>query len=185
MLMYKIKQHYLLVAQQLDIPKDTLSLIDFNNPHRHHVIIPIDSINGMVIKALLYARSMTNDVEAFHVEPYEGEADKLKRKWAMLHTEIPLIIKESPYRDIVGPLTEYIGSEEYASRPGDLITVLLPQFFVSKWYQALLHNNTSLFIANAMLNKHNVVVSILPFYLAAYNVKKYQKADDIKDSQED
>ncbi|HBQ84922.1 MAG TPA: amino acid permease [Syntrophomonas sp.] len=185
MLMYKIKQHYLLVAQQLDIPNDTLSLIDFNNPHRHHVIIPIDSINGMVIKALLYARSMTNDVEAFHVEPYEGEADKLKRKWAMLNTEIPLIIRESPYRDVVGQLTEYIGSEEHASRPGDLITVLLPQFFVSKWYQALLHNNTSLFIANAMLNKHNVVVSILPFYLAAYNVKKYQKVDDIKDSQEE
>ncbi|MEN6327335.1 MAG: APC family permease, partial [Syntrophomonas sp.] len=171
MLMYKIKQHYLSVAKQLDIPNDLLGLLDLDSPHNHHVVVPIDSLNGMVIKALRYARSMTSEVEAFHVEPYAGEADKLRRKWAMLNTKIPLIIKDSPYRDVVGPLIEYIDSEEHASRPGDIITVLLPQFFVYKWYQALLHNNTSLFIANAMLNKHNVVVSILPFYLEAYNEK--------------
>lgn len=67
----------------------------------------------------------------------------------MLNTRIPLIIKQSSCRDVVGTLSEYIDSEEHASRPGDIITVLLPQFLVSKWYEALLHNNTSLFIANA------------------------------------
>lgn len=179
MLMYKIKQHYISVAQQLDIPNDMLEQIDLDSPHKHHVIVPIDSLNGMVIKALRYARSMTTEVEAFHVEPYTGEADKLRRKWAMLNTQIPLIIKESPYRNIVGTLKDYIDSEEHASRPGDVITVLLPQFFVTKWYQALLHNNTSLFIANAMLNKHNVVVSILPFYLSIYNEKIEKMAQKV------
>jgi hypothetical protein len=178
MLMYKIKAHYRSVAKQLDIPNDLLGLLDLDSPHNHHVVVPIDSLNGMVIKALRYARSMTPEVEAFHVEPYAGEADKLRRKWAMLNTKIPLIIKDSPYRDVVGPLIEYIDSEEHASRPGDIITVLLPQFFVYKWYQALLHNNTSFFIANAMLNKHNVVVSILPFYLEAYNEKMAKLRDN-------
>jgi amino acid transporter len=178
MLMYKIKQHYLSVAKQLDIPNDILGLLDLDNPQNHYVIVPIDSVNGMVIKALRYARSLTSKVVAFHVEPYAGEADKLRRKWAMLNIKIPLIIKESPYRDVVGPLIEYIDSEEHASRPGDIITVLLPQFFVYKWYQALLHNNTSFFIANAMLNKHNVVVSILPFYLEAYNEKMAKLRDN-------
>jgi len=73
---------------------------------------------------------------------------------------------------VVGTLIEYIDSEEHASRPGDMITVLLPQFFVSKWYEALLHNNTSLFIANALFGKHNVVVSVLPFHITVYNEKK-------------
>jgi len=91
-----------------------------------------------------------------------------------LNSDIPLIIKHSPYREVVGPLKEYIDSEEHASKSGDIITVLLPQFFVSKWWQMLLHNNTSLFIANAMFSNRNVVVSILPFYLedlGRYNTK--------------
>jgi amino acid transporter len=174
MLMYKIKQHYRSIAQQLDIPNDMLGRLDLDNPSEHHVIIPIDSLNGMVIKALRYARSMSKEVEAFHVETYAGEADKLRRKWDMLNTRIPLVIKQSPYRDVVGTLIEYIDSEEHASRPGDLITVLLPQFLVKKWYEALLHNNTSLFIANALFSKHNVVVSVLPFHLESYNEKKRQ-----------
>jgi len=165
LLMLKVKNHYRSVAQQLDIPNDTLSKIDLVSPHSHHVIVPIDSLNVMVVKALRYARTMTENVEAFHIETYEGEADKLKNKWAMLNGDIPLVIRHSPFREVVGPLKEYIDSEEHSSQPGDVITVLLPQFFVPKWWQMALHNNTSLFIANAMFSKRNVVVSILPFYL--------------------
>lgn len=180
MAMYKIKQHYNSVARQLDIPNDILGIMALDTPAEHHVIVPIDSLNGMVVKALRYARSMSADVEAFHVETYAGEADKLRRKWSMLNTRIPLIIKQSPYRDVVGTLIEYIDSEEHASRPGDLITVLLPQFLVSKWYEALLHNNTSLFIANALFSKNNVVVSVLPFHLESYNERKKQLLLDKK-----
>jgi hypothetical protein len=43
---------------------------------------------------------------------------------------------------------------------------------VPKWWQMILHNNTSLFIANAMFSKRNVVVSILPFYLE--DLKKFK-----------
>lgn len=172
MIMLKIKKHYQSVAQQLDISNDTLSKIDLVLPHSHHVIVPIDSLNVMVVKALRYARTMTNNVEAFHIETFEGEADKLRKKWAMLNTDIPLVIKQSPYREVVDPLKEYIDSEEHASKPGDIITVLLPQFFVSKAWQMALHNNTSLFIANALFSKRNVVVSILPFYLE--DLKKYK-----------
>jgi len=163
--MQRIKQHYMTVAEQLDIPNDVLGYLDLDTPCAHHIIVPIDSLNAMVVKAIRYARSITPNVEVFHVETYEGEADKLRKKWDMLNTRVPLIIKESPYREVVGPLIDYIDSEEHGSAPGDMITVLLPQFFVYKWYHAALHNNTSIFIANAMLNKHNVIVSILPFYL--------------------
>ncbi|MEN6460717.1 MAG: APC family permease [Syntrophomonas sp.] len=164
-IMFRIKEHYNSVARQLDVPNETLTTLDLKSHFAHHVIVPIDSLNALVIKALRYASSITDNVEAFHVEPMDGEADKLKRKWSMIDTDIPLVIKHSPYREVVGPLIKYIDSEEHASKPGDIITVLLPQFFVSKWWEAGLHNNTSLFIANAMLNKHNVVVSILPLYL--------------------
>ena len=163
--MLKIKSHYMIVAEQLDLPNEYLTELKFTTSYSHHVIVPIDSLNVMVVKALRYARSITPNVEAFHVEIYEGEADKLRRKWELLNTDIPLIIKFSPYREVVNLLTEYIDSEEHASQPGDVISVLLPQFFVSHSWEMALHNNTSLFIANAMLKKRNVIVSIIPFYL--------------------
>ncbi len=183
LLMTKIKQHYMSVAEQLDIPNCTLSSINIDIPYGHHVIVPIDSLNAMVLRALRYARSITPNVEAFHLETYEGEADKLRKKWEILNTSIPLIIKHSPYREVIGPLTQYIDSEEHASQPGDIITVLLPQFFVSKWWETFLHNNTSLFIANAMLHKRNVVVSILPFYLHDWDrkMKAIQNRQQIKE----
>ena len=163
--MLKIKSHYMMVAKQLDIPNEHLAKLKFTTSYSHHVIVPIDSLNAMVVKALRYARSLTPNVEAFHVEINEGGADKLKLKWALLNTDIPLIVRFSPYREVVNLLTEYIDSEEHASQPGDVITVLLPQFFVSHRWEMALHNNTSLFIANAMLKKRNVIVAIIPFYL--------------------
>lgn len=171
-IMLRIKSHYRLVAEQLDIPNDSLAQINLNSDYQHHVIVPVDSLNAMVVKALQYARSLTPHVEVFHVEIYAGESEKLRRKWDLLNTDIPLVVKFSPYREVVNLLAEYIDSEEHASRPGDIITVLLPQFFVPHRWEMALHNNTSLFIANAMLKKRNVIVSMIPFYLE--DLKNYR-----------
>ena len=73
---------------------------------------------------------------------------------------------------MVGPLIEYIESEEHASQPGDMITVLLPQFIVKKWRDMFLHNNTSIFIANALFHERNIVVSVLPFSIDDLGVQR-------------
>lgn len=175
MLMLGIRRHYFQVAEKLDIPNEDLGLISLEAPYTHHVIVPIDSLNSMVISALCYARSLSPNVEAFHVETFIGEADKLRGKWALLNTDISLIVRHSPYREVVGPLLEYIRSEEHASRPGDKITVLLPQFIVTKWWDMALHNNTSLFIANALFHEQNIVVSVLPFFLEDLSERRTRK----------
>lgn len=179
--MLRIRRHYASVAKQLDIPNELLPKISLRFEFKHHIIVPIDSLNSMVLKALRYARGITPNVEAFHVEIAEGGSAKLIRKWAELDTDIPLVIKHSPYREIVKTLTEYIESEEHSSKPGDMITVLLPQFFVSRWWQTMLHNNTSLFIANAMFHKRNVVVSVLPFYLEDLLTRREMENKTIKE----
>jgi hypothetical protein len=175
LLMLRIHRHYCQVAEKLDIPNEYLGQVSLEAPYSHHVIVPIDSLNSMVVSALRYARSLCLNVEAFHVETFIGEADKLKSKWELLNTDVPLIVKHSPYREVVGPLLEYIRSEEHASKPGDKITVLLPQFIVTKWWDMALHNNTSLFIANALFHERNIVVSVLPFYLEDITGRRRQK----------
>ncbi|HBV97834.1 MAG: amino acid permease [Peptococcaceae bacterium BICA1-7] len=164
-LMLKVKNHYVSIAKQLDIPNERLGSVSLTARYKHHFIVPISSLNGSVILALRYARSLTPNVIAFHVETYEGGADKLRKKWSQLDTDVPLVIRFSPYREIIGPLAEYIDSEEHESKPGDMITVLLPQFIVSKGWEMLLHNNTSVFIANALFDRRHVILAVLPFYL--------------------
>lgn len=161
--MIQIKKHYLAVAKQLDIPNDQLSKLKLTPKKPPHVIIPVQSLNAMVVKTLRYAQSISPNVVAFHVGINEEEADKLRRKWAQLQTNIPLVIKLSPYREVVDPLVDFIKSEEHASEPGDMITILLPQFIVPKWWEVGLHNNTSLFIAKSLLKDRDIVVSVLPF----------------------
>lgn len=163
--MLKVRRHYSNVAKQLDIPNQQIENINLAPKPQTFVILPVQSLNIMVIKALRYARSLSSEIEVFHVETYEGEADKLRMKWAKLKIDIPLVIKQSPYRDIVKPLTEYINSNEHASKPSDIVTILLPQFVVAKPWEMALHNNTSIFIARALLKKRNIVVSFLPFYI--------------------
>ncbi|MGE5380010.1 MAG: amino acid permease [Methylocystaceae bacterium] len=161
--MYWIYHHYRSLAQHLDVPNADLEHLEFDVNYEHYVIIPIDSFNRMVLRTLRYARSMSPHVIAFHVEVLPGEADKLRQKWSLFKTDIPLVIKSSPYREVIGPLRDYINSAELHARKGDLITVLLPQFVVKHWWEAALHNNTSLFIANGLFHQHNVVISVLPF----------------------
>jgi amino acid transporter len=163
--MLKVRSHYTVIAKQLDIPNDMIENLKIDLPRTPYVIVPIQSLNVMVIKALRYAKSISDKVEVFHIETHEGEADKLRAKWAKLKTDIPLIIKLSPYREIVKPLNEYINSSEHASKPGDIITILLPQFIVPKAWQMFLHNNTSLIIGSSLLTNRHIVVSLLPFYI--------------------
>jgi hypothetical protein len=48
-----------------------------------------------------------------------------------------------------------------------MITVLLPQFVVNKWWEVFLHSQTNLSIASALIKEEsgNIVVSVLPFAL--------------------
>jgi hypothetical protein len=168
-LMLQVHKHYISVAQDLDVADEDIGRLSADAVSSDHVIIPVDNLNAVALYALRYAKSLSNNVEAFHVETQVGEADKLRRKWEALHTDIPLIIKYSEYRDVVQPLIEYIDSAESALKPGDsdMITVLLPQFIVNNWWEVILHSQTSLSIASALLKerRRNIVVSLLPFAL--------------------
>jgi hypothetical protein len=76
--------------------------------------------------------------------------ENLRQQYERLRVDIPLIVRYSPCSKIVEPLLEYIESEEYNYKKGDIITVLLPQLEVSKWWQRILHNQTRLFIAREL-----------------------------------
>ena len=78
---------------------------------------------------------------------------------------------------MVDPLLKFIKSAEYDYKPGDMITVILPQFTVSKWWHRLLHNQTRIYIERELLKHKLLVVSTMPLQMkddnTALRSKKY------------
>ncbi|MGE5474364.1 MAG: APC family permease [Ignavibacteriales bacterium] len=163
---FRIKQHYTAVALQLKKTDEDLAEIDIDDDkYVNHVIVPIASINKASIRALRYAKTISNKVTAFHVSINEEDSDKIRKRWELLNTDIKLYIRYSPYRKIIEPLLELIESEEYEYKKGDMITVVLPKFSVSSLWHNLLHNHTRFFLENKLLKYKHIVVATMPLQL--------------------
>ncbi|HBF37112.1 MAG TPA: amino acid permease [Firmicutes bacterium] len=163
----KIKRHYKAVAEQLRLKPEELGALDFSKAtYRNHVIVPIESINRASVRALRYAKTISDNIVAFNIATNEEAEHRFKEKWNQLNTNIPLIVKYSPYRKVVEPLLDFIESyEEHNYQPGDMITVILPQFSVCHWWQNILHNQSRLFITRNLLKHKHIVIATIPLQL--------------------
>lgn len=162
----KVKRHYTSVYKQLRIKPEEYDKFDMNSKkYNNHIIVPIESINHSSVRALKYAKTISDNIIAFNVAIDEEAANELRVKYEKLNSGVPLIVQFSPYREIVDPLLKFIASEEYAYKNGDIITVILPQFKVNKWWHNILHNNTEYFIRKQLLKHKHIVVSTIPLQL--------------------
>lgn len=119
----------------------------------------------VIVIAIRYVSTICDDITAFSVVIHADVEKKLVENYRKRNSSIPLIIKHSEYRRIVSPLIEYIDSAEYDFRQGDMITVGMPQFHVTKWWQSLLHNQTQLLIQRKLLQKYHIAIVTIPFQL--------------------
>lgn len=162
-IMTKVRKHYESVAQSLKYSVDE-PFRKHENP-ANHIIVPIDSFNRSFVKAYNYASIIGDDVTLFHVSLDEESSEKLINKLANRNIQNPIEIRRAPYRNITKLLFEYIGEKEKEMKEGDMITIVMPQFVVEKWWHQLLHNQTSLFLKARLLTKRNVAVVTIPYLL--------------------
>jgi amino acid transporter len=131
---------------------------------RHVVLVPIGGIQRAVVKALRYARTLSNDVRAVYVEVDPAGTDAIRRLWPEWGQDVKLVVLESPYRSLMEPLLEYVEQVQQQDQYG-YVTVILPEFVPHRLWQHLLHNQHALLIKGALLFKPNVVVTSVPFHL--------------------
>jgi amino acid transporter len=155
-----IHKHYVIVAKQLS----TEGLEDLR-PIKHTVIVPISGIHRGVVGALQYAKSIAPDhVQAVYVDFDEEATAKLREKWERWGAGVKLVVLPSPYRELTRPLLRYIARLE-RKNGNDIVTVVLPEFVPAKWWQHLLHNQSSLMLKGALLFKEGVIVTSVPYHL--------------------
>jgi amino acid transporter len=130
----------------------------------HTVIVPVAAVNRVARQTLAYARSISSNVTAIFITDDEAEIEQMRDAWEALGTDVPLVIIESPYRSVVGPLLSYL-DEIDRQRPDDTLTVVLPEFIARHWWEQPLHNQTALRIKAALLFRPGTVVTSVPYHL--------------------
>jgi hypothetical protein len=160
LLFRKIRRHYLRVGSEL-----TLEGFREEPPTGHTVLVPVSGIHRGVVTALHYAQAISSDVEAVTVSLDPGSTEQMRKGWAEYAPEVPLVVLDSPYRSVIGPIREYIEKVKGRSTR-HLVTVVLPEFVPAHWWEHFLHNQTALALKTILLFSKRTVVTSVPHHLA-------------------
>jgi amino acid transporter len=143
-----IKKHYRTVGKQLSLHGLPPSLRPYPAPR---VVIPISGVHRGIIDAVDFARGISRDVTAVYIELDPAATERVKKDWERWFPDIPLEVRPSPYRSVVGPLLEYLDETDEKHNDGQLAAVVLPEFVPAKWWHGLLHNQTTWLLKAALL----------------------------------
>lgn len=156
----RIQAHYQSVVKQLALPETGYC----PQPFEHTVLVLVSSLNRGTIPALEYARTISERVEAVHVELDARSTQNLKKAWDEWGCGVPLVVLKSPYRSITEPLLDYINEVE-ARYEHDIVTIIVPEFVTKKFWHNLLHNQTAILIKTLLRFQRGKVVTSVRYYL--------------------
>jgi amino acid transporter len=163
----RIHQHYIDVGKQLSLrglPPD----LKPTPPMR--LVVPVSGIHRGIVDAMDFAQSISKDITALYIELDPGTGEELSKEWECWWPDIPLVVLPSPYRSIIRPLLDYLDEDDRKHNDGTLAAVVLPEFIPAKWWQQLLHNQTSLLIKTALLYRRRTlgfqrIIIDVPYHL--------------------
>jgi amino acid transporter len=156
-----IKRHYTRVSAALAVTPDQ------GRPQQvdHTVVVLVGRIHIGVLKAISYARSLRpQHIVALYVSYDDDGRREIEKQWKDFGIDVPLEIVASPYRDLVEPIEKYL-DELDARWTNETVTVVIPEFVVSKWYEQLLHNQSALLLKGKLLFREGTVVTSVPYHV--------------------
>jgi amino acid transporter len=181
LLFRSISRHYASVAERLTAASP-LSIEELAQAE-HIMIVPVAELNRPAVRGLTYACSLTSHVIAIHVVTGPEEEAAFRAAWKkwiagvrerltppggqrsrIRSCEPHLVIIESPYRSLLSPLVTYIDALR-DSNPQASISVILPEFVTTHWWERLLHNQTALRLKLRLYTEPGVVVVNIPYHL--------------------
>lgn len=164
-IMLGINKHYRSVANELALPEepgDERAL-----PSRVHAVVLVSRIHKPTMRALSYARaSRSSDLHAVTVAVEPDATAALVAEWNRREIPVQLTVLDSPYREMMRPVLEYIDRLRKA-HPRDMVAVYVPEYVLGHWWEHLLHNQSALRLKTALLFKPGVVMVSVPWRLSS------------------
>jgi amino acid transporter len=166
-MMKGISRHYKAIAVELD-------LVEFDKPvlpSRNHALILVSKLHLPTMRAIAYAKATRPDsLQALTIQIDEAESNHLLDQWARHGIDVPLVILDSPYREVTKPLLEYVRGLR-RNKPRDVVTIFLPEYVLGRWWEQLLHNQSALRLKARLLFEPGVMVTSVPWQLRSSRVQ--------------
>ena len=161
MLMLGIRRHYRVVDAALALERIPEGKEVAADPI---VIVPIARFDRAARQAIAFANSISRNATAVHITNDPKEAAEMKDRWPEWAGSTELVVVESPYRALIGPLLRYMDALQ-AQDPKRPIVVVLSEFVPRHWWEQLLHNQTSLRLKLRLFGRRNTIVADVPYHL--------------------
>ncbi len=127
------------------------------------VIVPVARLDQPSIEALSFARSIASDALAVHITNDAASAAMLREQWSRLGSGPELVIVESPYRALIGPLLRYLDALQRQD-PDRRLLVVLSEVVPRHWWDNFLHNQTALRLKLRLFFRPNTIVADVPYH---------------------
>ena len=130
------------------------------------VIVPIARLDRPALAAIAFANSISNEAVAVHVTNDPDAANELRKRWPSWASSTSLVVVESPYRALIGPLLAYMDAlqKQAPERP---IVVVLNEVVPRHWWENFLHNQTGLRLKLRLFSRPNTIVADVPYLPSA------------------
>ena len=168
-MMSGIRRHYDQTSAELE-PEPRGEVL----PARIHAVVLVSRLHRPTLQALAFARASRPDtLTAVTVCTATDEARVLQERWAERGIPVPLTVLDSPYRDITGPVLDYVAGLLHNS-PRDVVAVYIPEYVVGHWWENLLHNQSALRLKARLLFQRQVMVISVPWQLRSSHPDEQQ-----------
>jgi amino acid transporter len=160
-LMKRIHRHYQSVSHELDVGLAERPVL----PSRNHAVVLVSRLHLPTMRALAYAKATRpSTLEAVTVRLDDEDTTDLEQQWAVHDIDIPLVVLDSPYREMTRPVLTYVRGIRRHS-PRDVVTIFIPEYVVGRWWEQLLHNQSALRLKARLLFEPGVMVTSVPWQL--------------------
>ena len=136
-------------------------------PYREErAVVPIPGLNRPVVQAINVARSVSADVRAVYITDDPEKAGRLRADFERQVPGVALVVVESPYRTLVGPLLAYLDVLDAAwppDKPEPITFVVIPEYVARSWWERILYNQSAKRLRSVLLGRPHTVVVAVPY----------------------
>jgi hypothetical protein len=162
-MMLFIHRQYARSRQELAVRPDTI----VGPPIREErVVVPIPGLDRSTVQAIKVGRSIDDDVRAVFISDDPDEAAKVRAAFERQVPGVPLVVVESPYRALAGPLLAYLDVLDMAwppDKPEPITFVVIPEYVAKSWWERLLYNQSAKRLRSMLLGRPHTVIVNVPY----------------------
>jgi hypothetical protein len=162
---YTVKKHYGNVSKTLSTK--TLEPTDLSVV-ANVVIVPIADIHRGSLRAIQYARRLSDDVRVVTIATDPDFKQQFLGRWnrfSHLTDGVKLELVEYDYRDVLTPIVQYIQRVNSKEFPHQLTTVVIPEFIPERAVARYLHNQTATHLRSLLRGYRDIVIIEVPFQI--------------------